>query len=118
MVSKNSTYEFYDFGFSPRENVFMTKVFQKYRIYKPRQHTAFAYMSQAEKKILLGDPTFKKRLNHLIERKALKELKIGKNPNNPKQFLYGYIPSDLYKSAKHHVIKEPDEYVMRYFDVY
>lgn len=102
MVREDGIYEYYDFGLKDlKENVFLTKVHQKYNIYKSRHHNAFAYMSQDEKKNLLGDPTFRKRLHHLKEIDAIREIHIGKNPNNSNQFLYGYIPKEMQFKRKY-----------------
>lgn len=95
MSKANLIYPYFDFGFSTRENVFLTIVLRKFRMFKTWYQYPYAYMSQLEKKILLGDPTFKKRLRCLIDAKAVREIIIGRNPNNMNQNLCGYIPQEL-----------------------
>ena len=73
----------------------MTKVVQKYRYHFSQYENAYAYISRDEKRKLLGNPTYKKRIKGLIDIGAIKEIPVGRNPNNAKQMIWGYIPADL-----------------------
>lgn len=108
----NSVYEYYDFGLSPRSNAFMTKVVQKYRFYNSIYSYPYAYMSQQEKKILLGDPTFKKRLPKLSSDGFITEIILGRNPNNRKQFIVGYIPANIPYQRKNEYLPFMDRYYL------
>lgn len=110
--AKESVYEYYDFSLSQKENVFMTKVVQKYRLFSSLYEDSYAYMSQWEKKILLGDPTFKKRIENLKNMGVLSEIPVGKNPKNAKQFIWGYIPRVVTYIRKNAYLPFLDKYHM------
>jgi len=59
MSRTKPVHEYYDFGFGLKENVFMTKVVQKYRYHFSQYENAYAYMSLEEERRLLGNPTYK-----------------------------------------------------------
>jgi hypothetical protein len=113
-------YEYYDFGLGLdlKENFFLTKVLQKYRLLRTRYESPAVYVSQADKKRFLGDPTFKKRMAHFLEALILQEIPMGVNPKNPRQFLYGYIPSpELKYSRQKAYIPFLDDYYDRIFQL-
>lgn len=102
--------EYYDFGYELKENVFLTKVVQKYRYHLGQSENAYAYMSLQEKIRLLGNPTYKKRIEKLINIGAIREVIVGKNPNNSKQNIMGYIPADMKYKRKKAYLPFLDEY--------
>jgi len=103
MGTAKPVHEYYDFecGFGLKENVFLTKVVQKYRHHASKYENAYAYIPIKDKKKLLGNPTYKKRLDNLLNSGVLQEVAVGINPKNAKQSIWGYIPADIpYKRRK------------------
>ncbi|MFA5417031.1 MAG: hypothetical protein WC341_01095 [Bacteroidales bacterium] len=112
MTDSKTMHEYYDFGLGLdlKQNVFLTKVIRKHRLQATRYENAYAYMTIGEKKSLLGNPTYKKRLEELLNRKLIIEVPLGKNEMNANQILIGYIPSTLTYTRKKAYLPSLDRY--------
>jgi len=107
---------YHDYGFSQRENIFLTYTNIKYRFYFTRYPDLvnYVYLSKEDKQKFLGNPTYRKRLPHLIREGAIQEINIKENPHNYNQYLKGYIPTEM----PYELVKGEAVYAERYMNDY
>lgn len=74
---KKQSYEIYDFGLTDRPNFFLTKILQKYRLFKKWEENPHAYISKTDARIIFGWYNIDQKIDQLVSNAYIETMTIG-----------------------------------------